>query len=151
MKHSALDVANWFLAWAESQDAELSNLKLQKLLYYAQGHFLAQNGEPLFDDEIQAWAHGPVVPEVYRTFKSGGSNALDPNQFLDASFNWDNYRDVEQHLMQVWNTYGHFAAWALRERTHRETPWVESFQDGILNLEIDRSKMRSFFSSNNGA
>lgn len=50
----ARDIARWFIAWAENLDAELSNLKLQKLLYCAQGHRPGATGEPLFDDGIQA-------------------------------------------------------------------------------------------------
>ncbi len=65
----ARDIARWFIAWAENVDAEVSNLKLQKLLYYAQGHRLGATGEPLFSDPIQAWAHGPVVAEVYHAYK----------------------------------------------------------------------------------
>ena len=61
-KFRAREIAEWFLAWAEDIEADISNLKLQKLLYYAQGHYLARTGVPLFDDVIQAWAHGPVVP-----------------------------------------------------------------------------------------
>ena len=65
--HTALDVAKWFLTYnkimMDSDGAEyISNLKLQKLLYYAQGTFLAVTGFPLFDDAIEAWTHGPVVP-----------------------------------------------------------------------------------------
>ncbi|MFD2419431.1 Panacea domain-containing protein [Amycolatopsis pigmentata] len=69
--YNASTVAKWFVAWAEADDeATLSNLKLQKLLYYAQGHYLALTGRPLFDDEIQAWSHGPVVPAVYRQWNA---------------------------------------------------------------------------------
>ena len=72
-RYSAELIARWFAAWAEAEDAEVSNLKLQKLLYYAQGHQLAERGTPLFDDEIQAWSHGPVVKDVYHRFKGFGS------------------------------------------------------------------------------
>lgn len=61
----ATTTAKWFVDWANAEDAELSNLKLQKLQYYAQGHHLAVYGQPLFADKIQAWSYGPVVPEVY--------------------------------------------------------------------------------------
>lgn len=125
--HTANDIADWFLAWAEAEDAELSNLKLQKLLYYAQAHHLGQTGTALFGDPIEAWAHGPVVPAIYRKFKRYGKNPIDPDKALPGSFSWDDYRDVEDHLIAVWNTYGKYSAWALREKTHREMPWRETF------------------------
>jgi hypothetical protein len=64
-KYPAMTIAKWFVAWAEAgdADADLSNLKLQKLLYYAQGHYLARTGTPLFPETIEA---GPTVPLYLR-------------------------------------------------------------------------------------
>jgi len=60
-KYSALEIANYFLLRAEKEDQELlSNLKLQKLVYYAQGIHLAMHGEPLFGDQIEAWIMAPL-------------------------------------------------------------------------------------------
>lgn len=143
--YRAMDIARWLLAWADEDDADLSNLKLQKLLYYAQGHYLGQTGESLFDEEIQAWAHGPVVPAVYRSFKAYGAGPIDTDEALGDSFCWDDYRDVEDHLIAVWNTYGHFAAWALRNRTHRESPWLETFDEDDRGSVISKERMRKFF------
>lgn len=145
--HTAGDIARWFIAWAEAEDADLSNLKLQKLLYYAQGHYLGMTGRPLFDDDLQAWAHGPVVPSVYRSFKSAGAGPIDPNQVLPDDFDWDAYADVQQHLMKVWNTYGAMAAWSLRNRTHRESPWVTTFDSSERGAVIDKEKLRDFFAT----
>ena len=74
--YAALTVAKWFIAWAEAEGEELSNLKLQKLLYYAQGHHLAEAHQPLFAEQIQAWSHGPVVPQVYHEYKNCGSSSI---------------------------------------------------------------------------
>ncbi len=63
--YPVLAIAKWFVAWAEAEQEELSNLKLQKLLYYAQGHHLAEGRGPLFTESIEAWAHGPVAPRAY--------------------------------------------------------------------------------------
>ena len=58
------DVASWFL----SQDS-MTHKKLQKLCYYAQAWYCAlYDGSPLFEDEIQAWVHGPVVPSLYPVY-----------------------------------------------------------------------------------
>lgn len=143
--HTAQEIADWFLAWAEDAEAELSNLKLQKLLYYAQGHSLGERGTPLFGDRIEAWAHGPVVPSLYRRFKVYGSGPIEPEAFIPESFDWDDYRDVEDHLIRVWNTYGHFAAWALRNRTHQEAPWLTTFNAAERDAVIPHDRMASFF------
>ena len=66
----AIDVANFFIDLYNSvPEGQVTNLSLNKLLYFAQGHSLAENGKPLFDEPIEAWQYGPVVPSVYHTFK----------------------------------------------------------------------------------
>lgn len=148
--YKASDIAKWFVAWAENIDAEVSNLKVQKLLYYAQGHRLAEAGAPLFDDRIQAWAHGPVVPTVYHDLKRYGSNPIDPDETLTEEFSWDDFHDVEPFLLKIWDRYGSLAAWALRERTHREAPWIDSFSEEAWNSTITNEKLRTFFAAEDG-
>lgn len=142
----ARDIARWFIAWAENVDAEVSNLKLQKLLYYAQGHCLGATGEPLFSDPIQAWAHGPVVAEVYHAYKDYGKNPIDPDVALGEDFDWDDFAEVSDLLGDVWDRYGSLAAWALRERTHREAPWKDAFDGDARHVQITNEAIRSYFS-----
>lgn len=147
---SAREISDWLLLWAdeeEGEDAGLTNLKLQKLLYYAQGHHLANTGDPLFEDPIQAWAHGPVVPSEYHRLKEYGSGPIDVDAAVRDDFDWDAYRDIEAHLIKTWNTYGKYAAWALREKTHREAPWLEAFDGDTWNPLISKRRMREFFQS----
>lgn len=149
MVHSAREIANWFLAQAYAvEDTGISNLKLQKILYYAQGHHLAKTGDPLFDDKICAWAHGPVVESIYHDFKQYGSSNINAEVEIPNNFSWDNFHDVDQELIKVWNTYGGFDAWKLRNMTHEESPWKDTFQDSKRNLVIPNEKIQSHFSSN---
>lgn len=138
-KSSALDVAKWFLAYNQTKmieaDAEyISNLKLQKLLYYAQGCFLALNeGEKLFDDDIVAWRHGPVVEAVYHEFKVFGLSGIE----LDESFDLSKFpSDVELILEDVYIIFGQYSAWKLREMTHQETPWVNTAQNEVISCTL---------------
>lgn len=145
--HTANEIADWFIAWAEDEhEATLSNLKLQKLLYYAQGHHLGQTGRPLFSEQIQAWSHGPVVPQIYHRFKKYGRSEINPDVEISDDFNWDDYSDVSRELIRTWNTYGHLSAWSLRDRTHREEPWKKAF-NGERNTIIDPDSMKAFFSA----
>lgn len=142
--YPALTIAKWFIAWAQDEDADRSNLKLQKLLYYAQGWHLARTGDPLFRDTMQAWSHGPVVPSVYQEFKHFGSADVD---LADDSFRWDDIDEKTTDLLiQVWNTYGGLAAWRLRNMTHDEAPWKEHFQDGRRGTQIPQEDMKNYFS-----
>lgn len=143
-RSDAMTIAKWFIAWAQADEADLSNLKLQKLLYYAQGHHLALYGEPLFDDEIYAWSHGPVVPAVWRAFREFGSSdvTIDPDDF-----EWDEVDpDTTEFLIDVWENYGGFGAWRLRTMTHSEPPWRDSFERDVLNIAIPKDALHRYFS-----
>eukprot|EP00826_Nyctotherus_ovalis_P042107 TRINITY_DN4299_c0_g1_i16.p2 TRINITY_DN4299_c0_g1~~TRINITY_DN4299_c0_g1_i16.p2 ORF type:complete len:120 (+),score=6.22 TRINITY_DN4299_c0_g1_i16:161-520(+) len=92
-KYKAKDIANWFLAYNQSKIVdngadEITNLKMQKLLYYAQGTYLALKDEKLFDEDLVAWTHGPVVKEIYYDFcqyKSGGIKCVQINNEIKPS------------------------------------------------------------------
>lgn len=64
----ARTVANYMLYIMGDAFDDLTNMKINKLLYFAQGHYLREYGEPLFDDGIEAWDHGPVIPAVYSAY-----------------------------------------------------------------------------------
>lgn len=144
-KYDAMTVAKWLVAYADADDADISNLKLQKLLYYAQGHFLASKGQPLFDDPIQAWSHGPVVPDIYHAFKkfSSGDVQLDEGD----KFTFDSVDDdTTQFLLGVWDKYARFSAWGLRNMTHNEPPWKDAF-DGNRNVVIPLGSIQRYFAT----
>lgn len=76
-KHTANDVAKWFLSRVDRDSGDsITHLKLQKLVYYAQAWNLAHFGEPLFDEELKAWTHGPVAPSVWHEYKDSRWDAL---------------------------------------------------------------------------
>jgi hypothetical protein len=74
--YGADQVARFFLSVTDPEDNDVSNLKLQKLCYYAQGLCTAMRGAPLFADRIEAWDHGPVVPNLYHQYKQYGSQPI---------------------------------------------------------------------------
>jgi uncharacterized phage-associated protein len=124
-----------FLSDEEAGDT-ISNLKLQKLLYYAQGLHLAKYGRPLFAEKIKAWKHGPVIPQVYHHFKEQGNASLpkpDECPRLSAS--------VRELLEAVYRSYGQYSAWKLRSFTHEEPPWKNTEQP----KEISRAALTAYF------
>lgn len=143
----ARQIAEWFVAWAdENDDAEITQLKLQKLLYYAKGlHMRNSDGLPLFPERMEAWAHGPVVVDVYHDVKHYGELPIDPDEFISDDFDWDDYRDVERDLIEVWDKYGPYSAWALRNKTHTESPWKKNFVEGKRGLEITDADLKNYF------
>lgn len=131
------DIANSFLLLDEQNDGEgLSNMKLQKLIYYAQGFHLALFSKPLFSDNIEAWRHGAVVPNLYQRYKNYGKTLLPLAD--DEAF--DKLTTDEFNLLEeIYQVFGQFSAWKLRNMTHEETPWLNHEGDAsiIPQLELE--------------
>jgi len=139
---SAADVASYFLATQpEGAGERISNLKLQKLCYYAQGFHLAIFEKPLFGERVNAWAHGPVVPELYHRYKQFGDGPIDVPADVDFSRYDEEAKDLLDEVSQV---YGQFSAWKLRSLTHDEPPWKQARKLGD-GAEISESSMADYF------
>ena len=109
------DVARWFLS-----KSPMTHKKLQKLCYYAQAWYCAlHNGDPLFDDEIQAWIHGPVVASLYRCYADYRWEEI-PQRSFDDSVLCEKAKDI---LEAVYDTYGDLTGDQLESLTHEEEPW----------------------------
>ena len=140
----ALDVSKAIISLypTDEHGEAVSNLKLQKLLYYAQGFNLAVFKEPLFDEKIYAWQYGPVVKAVYNEFKGYGAAGI-----ILPKTEWVEIEDVikgkkkRDLLQEVNEVYGQFSAIKLMNMTHNEPPWKYT----KMNEEISHKKMREFF------
>lgn len=139
MAHSALEIANKLLhrAWMDESSELLSNMKLQKLLYYQQGFHLAYFGTPLFDEDIVAWQYGPVVPIVYDTYKEFGRAGIEPQ---GEPLSLDSEKE-ENLFNEVFEVYNQFSAAGLVTQTHSESPWIDTPKQGVISQEL----MRTFF------
>ncbi len=118
------DVAQFFIMKGLEDDEEngISNLKLQKLLYYAKGYSLAILNNSFFTDSFYAWRHGPVIPDMYHEYKKYGSNPITDQEYDPLpEFNADQL----ELLNEVWSVFGQFSGWKLRDMTHSEKPWLD--------------------------
>jgi len=138
----ARDVALFFACKADEEAGDnITNLKIQKLLYYAQGAHLAIHGVSLFQEKIEAWTHGPVVPDVYHELKKFGSTSIQVDGMCDA---FDRLNEKEQSVVnEVYDVYGQYSAWKLRDMTHQEPPWVDTANGKVISLD----SMQNFFST----
>jgi uncharacterized phage-associated protein len=143
--YSVFEIANYILVKSDEEMDLLSNLKLQKLVYYAQGISLGLYQKPLFSEKIEKWIHGPVVPDLYRTYKRFRSRAIQAPKEFDISIIDDDTREL---LDEVYKVYGRFSASALRNMSHLEPPWVDAEDSEEISLE----SMEKYFKSrvNNG-
>ena len=143
MTYKALDIAKKLIFKAQNDEPNggerLTNLKLQKLLYYQQGYPLAAFGTPLFSEDIEAWMYGPVVPVVYDMFSEYGSSAL---PIVDGEIALDEEEEIL--FNQVYDAYREFSAIGLMNRTHTERPWIEATPHDRGTV-IPQSMMASYF------
>lgn len=140
---SCFDVAKYFATLVESDAGDsISNLKLQKLAYYAQGFHLAMYDTPLFPERIYAWAHGPVVEELYHAYKKFGANPICIPEEEMNNTDWAKFtREHHSLLDEVYTVYGQFTATKLRNMSHQEPPWKNVTQ----GAEITHEAMKEYF------
>ena len=116
------DAAKYIL----EKKGELSTMKLQKLCYYAQAWSLVWDDRPLFDDDFEAWANGPVCRELF--FFSQGFFSVKPEEMKGDSSNL--LPDQMETIDSVLNYYGDKNAQWLSQLTHMEAPWKEA-REGV--------------------
>lgn len=138
-------IADWFINRVDREAGDtITHLKLQKLLYFAQAWHLANKGEPLFDADFQAWAHGPVARPIYDRFKGQGWEALDAAPVPPKV-----PKTIEGYLEKIFDMYGKYGAKHLERLTHQHDPWVNA-RGGIPPEErcenvISKESMRDYY------
>lgn len=156
--YSAQDIAKWFLYKNNSEKKEkialnddyevyegITHLKLQKLLYNAQGVHLAITNEKIFSEPLEAWEHGPVVRNVYDTYCVFGRNQIiipctEENNKIIQKIESD--RKAQETLELVYENFSIYTAWQLREMSHvKGGPWDRTPK----NQEIDINLIKDYF------
>lgn len=121
---NVFDVASYIL----EQKGPMSAMKLQKLVYYSQAWSLVWDDEPLFQEEFQAWANGPVSPSLYNQHR--GCYTVDTTIF--SEFRSEDALTFEQieTINIVLDAYANKSAQWLSDQTHSERPWIDA-RDGL--------------------
>lgn len=156
MAYSAKSIANGLLLVAQNRGQNISNMKLQKLLYFAHGFWLAHTGQPLIEDTPEAWQYGPVYPEVYHQFKYCGSGPINqPATQLD----FDTFEQtpvpvpdnqVMGFLNAVFETYGSQTAIELSRLSHLPgSPWDQArkHSSSVFGAQIPDTATQPYFRS----
>lgn len=139
------DIADWFIARFDEDGRGISHLKLQKLIYYAQAWSLALNDMDLFEEDFEAWAHGPVVPSVWREYRDFGWDDL---PLPEERPEFDD--DTESLLEEVYSAYGEYSGKRLEAMTHREDPWLKArgslAPEAKSNKKITKAALQRYYS-----
>lgn len=93
-------------------------------------------------EELQAWRHGPVCPDVFHQYKALQSGPIPHPDGFDLTCIPQSERDV---VDEVHTVYGQFSAWRLRELTHDESPWRKNYRAGVYGIVIPHEDLREFF------
>lgn len=142
MSYSAKKIAKAFLKRSNPEYGEvITNLKLQKLLYHAQGLYLAMYNKPLFKEKIKAWQYGPVIEEVYYQYED-----IKPN-VIDIPLNFHEEKELEEtdreFLDEVYDVVGQYSTLKLMDMIGNEKPYLET----QINEEITTEIMKNYFKS----
>jgi uncharacterized phage-associated protein len=150
-----LAVANQVLDLAAAQRLPVSNLALQKLLYFSHGWLLAAEARPLVRGGFQAWNHGPVSRTVYAAFKASTDRPITTRATLvdlgtdEERVATANFDDVEFKLMRdVLRAYGHLHPYELSRLTHEPgSPWhrIWTAQSVTPGMKIPDDMVRAHF------
>jgi uncharacterized phage-associated protein len=141
---SVVDVARYIV----ENVGEISAMKLQKLMYYAQAWNLVWDEQPLFSCDFEAWANGPVLPDLYARHR--GRFKVDASVFPDG--NCDQITASQrQSIDKVLGFYGDKTAQWLSNLTHQERPWLDARGDTPIgqpsNAMITQAAIHEYYSS----
>lgn len=155
----ATDIARYIINYSNDKNYGVSNLKLQKLLYFVQAFFLVNNKEhcPCFSNQIEAWDFGPVVPDVYHEYKQYGSTDIPRISSIfifDKDNPWDgkiiNFDDsfiAGSHKKLINEVVDHFADYSATDlvaRTHCQAPWKNAYIPHQNNIITNESILEYF-------
>lgn len=138
------------IAYIFEQMQEVTPLALQKILYYAQGIYMALSGTVLFPEDCYAWQHGPVYEKVYFLFRDFQYNPIDDNRFALLAGRAKDLQDKEKEAVDlVIKSFGKYSGKVLEMITHNEKPWMDARGGYGMNepshIVIAKEGMKAYF------
>lgn len=166
-----LYVANYIITFCHENGLDLNNLKLQKILYYLQAQSLVENDSPLFEESLQKWKYGPVVPSVYHEYKKEGASNISvenisqilrkpdmdeqPNFFglyVKETFNKDFIFSYDQNILNASIKFlAEYDSFSLVEETHKHSIWKnfeQEINEGVQGLKYSEKEIKEYFINN---
>lgn len=159
--YTALDVAMHVVNYINDQGGTVSNLKLQKLLYFVQGFFLILRDRPCFADDVEAWDFGPAIPEVYFEFREYGSSSIPSIDSVTRLSVFDDFwEDMEiedvpyedkivetdaRLIHKIVDAFRKYSASSLVTITHKHTPWINAHNIGGKHNIISKESITKYF------
>jgi len=147
--YSASEIAVHFVRRGIEERNYLTQMKLQKMVYFAQGYHLARYGQKLIKDEVQAWQYGPVFPSLYDDYKLYGGNPIETFKFSRLGENPTIPRltpEAQETINFTWNTLKNISAAQLSNWTHKpDSPWDRAYREGERGVIIPENEIKAYF------
>lgn len=146
-KYSVVDVSSYIILSSKLNNNGVSNLRLQKLLYYVQAEFLLEQGIGAFKEEIEAWDFGPVVPEVYRMYKMFGREDIiyHLDIFIDSMVKIE--KEDKKIIDDVLERSKNIPTIELVNMTLQEEPWKNAYNKDNPKNVITKESIYEYFVS----
>lgn len=143
-------VANKFIDLGIEAKNLVTQMKLQKLVYFAHGLLLAGFDRLLIREKFQAWKYGPVVPEIYHAFKLYGNGPIRDLSWADVTRS--QIPDFDDEALEVinltWKTWDKTDGIGISEWTHlKDSPWEKVYKEGTQNIIIRNEDIQVYFKS----
>lgn len=138
--YDARTIADYVITYYDKTDWVISNLKLQKVLYFLQAQHLVSTDKKLFEDEIEAWDFGPVVPEVYREYAIFGGASIPGFMKQMPHIAKDDARIINPMLDKLRN----YSATDLTQLTLNQNPWLRNHSKYSSRV-IPANEIKEFF------
>jgi uncharacterized phage-associated protein len=154
MPFSARAIANEFLRLAEEEGKKLTPMALIKFVYYAHGWYLALTGEPLLNENVEAWKFGPVVPSLYQEFKEFGMKPITRRARVSRILDWtegealigEDAEVAKRIIKRVWDVYKGLSAVQLSNLTHQpDSPWSLTPNKEFRGTDIPNDLIKKYF------
>lgn len=157
MEYNVLDICRYVVNYSNTCDNGISNLKLQKVLYFIQAYFLVVTGKPCFKEDIEAWNFGPVVPVAYREYKHFASTNIPYIQsyIIFGDYIWSAkrvpYADTlishadKKLINSVVDKFADYSSTDLVALTQRQAPWINTYLQDKTNV-ISLKAIQEYFS-----
>lgn len=172
MTQPALFVANYIIEYSNEKGYPINNLRLQKILYFANARNIVETGKPLFKEAMEKWKYGPVIPTVYHEYKQYGAFEISKDKIAkdilritpnETGGNWPIIDVVPYNRNNVANkgliestvdSLKDLKVFDLLEKTHDHDPWKKDeskIMSGEKSLEYTNTEIKEFFENNEDA
>ena len=152
MLYSASLIAYAFVQKGIEEGIPVTQMKVQKMVYFAQGVHLAIYKESLVKDIFRAWKYGPVVPAIYHAYKLYGSNPITDTDWIDQEENEEDLSTLDNKAKEsidyTWALLKDTNAVKLSNWTHTAgSPWQKNYIEGVSEAAIPNKDIQQYFES----